>query len=378
MAPAALSLLAVTFTDPKERGQAFGVFGAIAGAGSAIGLLLGGVLTEFASWRWTLGVNVPIAVIAVVAALFFVRESKAGGDTRYDIPGIILASGGLFALVYGFTQAAEPTRGWDDEKAWTDPLTLLLFGIAAVLLTAFVLVERRVAHPLLPFRVILNRNRAGSYLTFLLVGAGLFAMFLFLTLYFQNQLGYSPIRTGFAFLPFSGTIILMAGVVAQLVPRVPPRYLMGTGLALATTGMLLLTRIGVDTGYWSHVFPAEIIMGVGMALVFIPASSTALLGVDPDDTGVASATLNTAQQIGASIGTALLTTVFSTSFSNYLTDNPDVAQGDLAAQAPAFISGYHHAFVGGAGALALAFLLAVALVNATRQDVGRAPAAIAA
>ncbi len=361
LAPAALSLIAVTFTAPKERARAFGVFGAIAGGGAAIGLLLGGVLTEFASWRWTLGINVPIAVIAIAGAVWVVRESKAGGSTRYDIPGILLASAGLMALVYGFTRAAEPDKGWDD------PLTIALLVGAVVLLVAFVLFEQRTPNPLLPLRVVLDRNRGGAYLTFLFVGAGLFAMFLFLTFYFQIVLGYSPIRAGLAFLPFSFCVIVMAGVASQLLPRVGPRPLMLIGLAMATTGMLLLTRIGPESQYWTVVFPALMVMGLGLALVFIPASSTALIGVDQRDTGVASATLNTAQQVGGSIGTALLTTVYTQSVTGYLADS---AQGepDRALQNLAFIDGYQTAFVWGGGFLFAALVVVALLIRAKPSD----------
>ena len=255
MAPAALSLVTVTFTEPKERAKAFGVFGALAGGGAAIGLIVGGVLTEYTSWRWCLGVNVPVALIVAAAAIPLVHESKAHGDTRYDIPGVLLATVGLFSLVYGFTEAAKAahpgTPGDTSVQGWTDPTTLTWLVTAVVLLVAFVLWERRSRNPMLPLRVVLDRNRGGSYLVFLLVGAGLFAMFLFLTYYFQVNLGWSPLKSGFAFLPFSLGIILTAGVVAQLLPRVGPKALMVPGLAMASLGMLLLTRIGPDTAYWT-------------------------------------------------------------------------------------------------------------------------------
>src|SRR6478752_176361 len=206
MAPSALSLVTVTFVDPKERAKAFGVFGALAGGGAAIGLIVGGILTEYASWRWCLGVNVPVALVVAAAAVPIVHESKAHGDTRYDIPGVLLATIGLFSLVYGFTEAAR-VKNPDDPtstavKGWGDPSTVTWLVLAVVLLVAFVLWERRAKNPMLPLRVVLDRNRGGSYLVFLLVGAGLFAMFLFLTYYFQINLGYTPLEAGFAFLPF--------------------------------------------------------------------------------------------------------------------------------------------------------------------------------
>src|SRR3954453_619519 len=269
MAPAALSLVTVTFTEPKERARAFGVFGALAGGGAAIGLIVGGVLTEYASWRWCLGVNVPVALVVAAAAIPIVHESKAHGDTRYDVPGVLLATFGLFSLVYGFTEAAKAKHPEDPSstavRGWGDPSTVTFLVIAVVLLVAFVLWERRARNPMLPLRIVLDRNRGGSYLIFLFAGAGLFAMFLFLTYYFQLNLGYSPLQAGFAFLPFSAGIILTAGVVAQLLPRVGPKPLLVAGLALAVVGMLLLTQIGQDTPYWSLVLPAEILLSVGMA-----------------------------------------------------------------------------------------------------------------
>jgi EmrB/QacA subfamily drug resistance transporter len=382
MAPAALSLVTVTFTEPRERAKAFGVFGALAGGGAAIGLLVGGVLTEYASWRWCLGVNVPVALIVAAAALPLVHESKAHGDTRYDVPGVLLATAGLFSLVYGFTEAARakhPDNPGDTAvQGWTAPSTLSFLAAAVVLLIAFFLWERRVRNPLLPLRVVLDRNRGGSYLTFLLVGSGLFAMFLFLTYYFQLNLGYTPMKAGFAFLPFSVGIILTAGVVSRLLPRVGPRALMMPGLALAVVGMLLLTRIGQDTAYWSHVLPSEIMVSIGMGCVFIPAASTALLGVGSHDAGVASAVLNTSQQIGGSLGTALLNTLFAAAVTSFLTSNARSPQ-DVQRLAPAaFIHGYHVAFFWAAMLLAVAFLVTSVLINARQQDVHVGEAAVAA
>ena len=251
----------MTFTDPKERAKAFGVFGALAGGGAAIGLIVGGVLTEYASWRWCLGVNVPVALLVAGFAFPLVHESKAHGDTRYDVPGVLLATLGLFSLVYGFTEAARAKhpeiQGDTSVLGWTAPSTLAFLATAVVLLIAFVWWETRAKNPMLPLRVVLDRNRGGSYLTFLLVGAGLFAMFLFLTYYFQLNLGWSPLKAGFAFLPFSIGIILTAGVVAQLLPRFGPKPLMIPGLVMAVVGMLLLTQIGQDTSYWTHVLPGD-------------------------------------------------------------------------------------------------------------------------
>ena len=247
MAPAALSLVTVTFTEPKERAKAFGVFGALAGGGAAIGLIVGGVLTEYASWRWCLGVNVPIALLVAGFAVPLVHESKAHGDTRYDIPGVLLATArpGLAGLRLHRGRAAKNPETRATPRCWAGraPSTIAFLVAAVVLLVAFVLWETRAKNPMLPLRVVLDRNRGGSYLIFLLVGAGLFAMFLFLTYYFQINLGYSPLKAGFAFLPFSVGIIVTAGVVAQLLPRVGPKPLMVPGLVMAVVGMLLLTQI---------------------------------------------------------------------------------------------------------------------------------------
>lgn len=236
LAPAALSLVTVTFHDPKERARAFGVYGAISGGGAAIGLLLGGVLTEYLSWRWCLFINTLIAVVTVLLAIGNIRESKATRTGGLDIPGALTVTLGLIALVYGFTKAAP--HGAGDSSHWGEPVTLMWFAAAVVLLAAFFVIETRTANPLLPMRVLLERNRGGSYLVMLIVGIGMFAMFLFLGLYLQVVLGYSPVRAGFAFLPFSGGIIIGAGVAAQLLPRIGPKPLAIPGLILAALGML--------------------------------------------------------------------------------------------------------------------------------------------
>ena len=374
MAPAALSIVTVTFTDHRERAKAFGVFGALAGGGAAIGLIVGGVLTEYASWRWCLGVNVPVAIIVAAAAVPIVHESKAPGDTSYDVPGVLMATLGLVSLVYGFTEAAKAKNPDDPSdtsvQGWTAPSTVTFLVIAVVLLVAFVLWEQRAKNPMLPLRIVLDRNRGGSYLTFLLVGAGLFAMFLFLTYYFQLNLGYSPLKAGFAFLPFSLGIILTAGVVAQLLPRVGPRPLIIPGLIMAVVGMLWLTQITQDTSYWTHVFPAMVLMSVGLAGVFIPASSTSLVGVGHHDAGVASAVLNTSQQIGGSLGTALLNTLFAGAVTAYLVDNPitDPAKAEETTKL-AYIHGYHVSFFWGAVLLAAALVVATVFINAHKEDV---------
>jgi EmrB/QacA subfamily drug resistance transporter len=371
MAPAALSLISVTFVESKERATAFGVFGAVSGGGAAIGLIVGGVLTEYASWRWCLGVNVPIALVTAWAAARVVRESKAEGNTKYDITGAVLVTLGLVSLVYGFTQAAKEKNPGESTEVlgWTDPSTLTFLGVAIVLLVAFVLWERHTANPLLPLRIALDRNRGGSYLVFLFIGAGLFAMFLFLTFYFQATMGYSPLKSGFAFLPFSIGIIGGAAVISQLLPRYGPKPIMVPGLISATAGMLLLTQITADTSYWTLVLPSLVLMSVGMAAVFIPASSTALVGVGSHDAGVASALLNTSQQVGGSLGTALLNTLYAGAVTTFLADNMGPGADPQGVAADALVRGYHVAFFWGAMMLVAALIIAVLLINAKRDDI---------
>ena len=318
LAPAALAIISVTFTVPKERAKAFGVIGAISGGGAAIGLILGGVLTEYTSWRWCLGVNTPIAIVAALLAIKFVRESKATGDNTYDMPGVITATAGLFSLTYGFNEAAT--------KGWASATTISFLIAAVILLIIFVIIESKVKNPLMPLRVVTDRNRGGSYLGSLVVGAGLFSMFLFLGLYLQVILGYSPLKSGFAFLPFTAGIIIFAGVASQLLPKFGPRALMVPGLIAAGSGLLLMTRITPETSYTTHVLPSLLIMSSGMALVFIPLTSTALHAVSSHDTGVASAMLNTSQQVGGSLGTALLNTIAATAATTYAAANSQLGE----------------------------------------------------
>jgi EmrB/QacA subfamily drug resistance transporter len=364
MAPAALSLLTVTFTEAHERARAFGVYGAIAGGGAAIGLVLGGTLTQLASWRWTLLINVPIAAVAAVAATRVVRESRGESKGGYDLPGAVTVTGGLFLLVYGFTMAG--THGW------AAPLTVALLAGAVAMIGIFAAIELRSEHPLLPLRVVLDRNRGGSYLASLLVGSAMLGTFLFLTYYFQGTLHYSALKTGFAFLPFSGGIIIGAGLASRLLPRVGPRALMMTGLALAAGGLVWFTRLGLDTTYVGLVLPAEVMVSLGMGMTFVPMSSTALVGVDPKDAGVASALVNTTQQVGGSLGTALLNTLAATAATTFLATHARTA---LAAQTAA-VHGYTTAFTVSAVLLAAAAVVAGVLVRASRHQAAAGSATV--
>lgn len=356
MAPSALSLLTTTFTEPRARARAFGVYGAVAGSGAALGLVLGGTLTQFASWRWTLLVNVPIAVLAALAARRVLTESRAPSRARYDLTGAATVTGALFLLVYGFTTAG--TSGW------TAPTTLALLAGAVAALGLFVAVEMRAANPLLPLRVVLDANRGGAFLASLLVGAALLGTFLFCTYYFQGTLGYSALWTGFAFLPFSAGIIGGASLASRVLPRVGPRTLMTVGLLVAAGGLSWLTRLHVGSDYVSLVLPAEVLISVGMGVTFVPMSSTALVGVETADAGVASALVNTTQQVGSSLGIALLNTVAATASSTFALAHrglPDV--GRLAA-----VHGYTVGFTVSAVLLLGAAAVAAAVVRAGRSE----------
>jgi EmrB/QacA subfamily drug resistance transporter len=351
MAPSALSLLTVAFTEPKERARAFAVYGGISGGGAAIGLILGGLLTQYASWRWTLLINIPFAIFAAVAAVRVVSESKSPANHGYDLPGAVTVTGGLLALVYGFTKAG--TDGWSSSTA------IALFAAAGALLATFVLIELRAEHPLLPMRVVLHRDRGGSFLSSLLIGTAMFGTFLSLTYYFQATLHYSALKSGFAFLPFSLGIITGATLASRFLPRVGPRIVMVTGLVLAATGLFVFSTLDVNSTYVSIVLPAELVVSVGMGLAFVSLSSTALIGVQPEDAGVASALVNSTQQTGGSLGSALINTIATTATASYL-----VAHGHSPAALKAgAIHGYTTAFTFSGIVLAAAAVTAFTLVR---------------
>jgi EmrB/QacA subfamily drug resistance transporter len=329
LAPAALSLLATTFTEPRERAKAFGVYGAIAGAGGAFGLLLGGALTEALDWRWCLYVSILFAVPAALGGARLLHHIPTPSRPRLDIPGTLVASSGLFALVFGFARA--------ESEGWTDPVTLAFLGAAVALLAAFVALQRHVANPLLPLRVVTDRNRGGSFLAIGVAGAGIFGVFLFLTFYLQSTKGLNPLETGLAFLPMNFAIVITATLVnTKILVRTGPRPLVPTGMLFAALGMVLLTRIGVDTAYASHVLPSLLLIGLGFGLVVAPSFATATLGVPRHDSGVASAMVNTSQQVGGSIGTALLSTLAVSATTDYIVSNGPGAQAAVEGYVTAF------------------------------------------
>jgi MFS family permease len=318
----------------------------IAGSGAAVGLILGGALTEYLDWRWCMYVNLILAVPAAIAALRLLgAETAAAGQPRIDIPGAVVASAGLFGLVYGFSNAA--THGWGA------PLTIAALAAGVALLVAFIAIERRVDHPLLPLRVVANRGRGGAYLAVAIVGAGMFGVFLFLTYYMQQTLGFSPLKTGLAFLPMMA-VLVPTGAIGQtrLVPRFGTRRLVTLGMAFGATAMLIFTGVTVDSSYATHVLPGLMVLGLGLGLVMAPVLSTATFGVGRRDAGVASAMVNTGQQIGASIGTAVLSTLANGAAKNYGAAHRPSA--DLLAQAA--VHGYTTAFTWSAGIFAVGAL----------------------
>ncbi|MYS21346.1 drug resistance transporter, EmrB/QacA subfamily [Streptomyces sp. DvalAA-14] len=364
LAPAALSLLAVMFTDAKERAKAFGVYGAIAGAGAAVGLILGGVLTEYLNWRWALFVNIAFAIIAVIGAVKFVNEPAQGRNhNRLDIPGVVLASVGLVALVYGFSRA--------ESAGWASASTISLLVASVLLLAAFAFVESRVKAPLLPLRVVTDRNRGGVYSSLGLAIIGMFGLFLFLTYYLQTVMGYSALKSGVAFLPMVGGMIVGSTQIGtRLMLRVRPRLLMAPGFLVAAIGMGILAQIKVDSNYAEVLLPGLILMGLGMGTAFMPAMSLATHGVRPEDSGVASAMVNTSQQVGGSIGTALLNTLAASATASWIKDRATGAGGTKSQLLinEANVHGYSVAIYWATGILAVAALLAFFLVNAEVQN----------
>ena len=355
LAPTALSLLAVTFTQPRDRARAFAVYGAIAGSGAALGLLLGGVLTQYVGWRWCLYVNVPIAVVAAVGGWRLLSSSGGGQGQRVDLPGVVFATGGLVALVYACTEAVS--------SGWRSATVIGFLAVSAVLLVAFVLREARASAPLLPLHIVLDRNRGGAYLAVAFAIAGMFGAFLFLTYYLQVVLRYSPLQAGLAFLPL--TLASQAGswgIAAVLMPRVPARWIMAPGALTAAAGMLILTQIQVQSGYLTHVLPAEILLGIGIACVMAPAFNVGTRGVDPRQAGVAAATVNAATQIGASLGTAILNTIAASATAAYLVG----LRPSAGVVNQALVHGYAAATAWAAGILVLGAITTAILIDAGR------------
>jgi predicted MFS family arabinose efflux permease len=313
------------------------------------------VLTQYLAWRWCLYVNVPIALITAVGGWFVLADAPAQARPRFDIPGVVLATGGLGALVYACSQAVS--------SGWGAPIVVGLLATSGLALASFVLWEARSPSPLLPLRIVLDRNRGGAYVAVALAIAGIFGAFLFLTYYMQRVLHYSPLEAGLAFLPMTAASQVGSWAIAsRLMPYVPPRALMAPGALVAAAGMAVLTSLQVDSGYLTHVLPAEVLLGLGIACMMVPAFSTATHGVDPREAGVASATVNTAQQVGGSLGTALLNSIAAGATASYAAAH---ALGP-AGFAPALVHGYSVATEWGTGILVLGALFAAVLINRGR------------
>src|ERR1700738_3979885 len=353
LAPAALGTLVSTFTDPRERGRAFGVFGSVAAGGSAIGLILGGALTEYLSWRWCLFVTVVSAPPAVVGALVYIRGGRLASRPLMDWIGAVLACAGPFAIVFGFSQA--------ESAGWTAALTVGSLVCGVVLPAGFVVAERRVPHPLLPMRVIVDRARGGAYAAVGISGMAIFGTFLFLTFYLQVVKGYSPLTTGLLFLPMTICIVISSHLSSNI--GLGPRGLSAAGMLLSAGGMALLTQVSVTSSYVSGVLPALLVLGLGLGLIFAQAINTATAGVAREDSGVASALVNTMQQVGGSIGTAALSTIALSATATYLIGHDAGAQ----AQAIAATYGYTIAFGASAGLLVIGFILVIVLLPSRRR-----------
>ena len=357
LAPAALSLLTTTFTETSERNKAFGIYGAIAGSGASVGLLLGGLLTQGLDWRAVMYVNLVFAVIAVSGAVMLLHNQAPATKPRVDIPGVVTVSAGLFALVFGFNHA--------ETTSWSNPVTLAVLAAGVSLLAVFAAIERRVSNPLLPLRVVLDRNRGASFISMGLAAVAMFGVFLFLTYYLQVNRGYSPVTTGLAFLPMT-VVVMVTAIVAttRLRSRFGPRPLVVAGMALGAVAMLILRGIGMDTSYAGGILPALVIMGIGLGLVFSTVMNNATLGVKPADAGVASATVNAAQQVGASLGTALLSTLAASAATSLAAGQRPTP----ALMAQAAIHGYTTAFTVSAGVFAAAAVIAGLLFTRQQEE----------
>ena len=351
LAPAALSLLTVSFTEESERAKAFGIFSALSGAGAAIGLLLGGMLTEWASWRWVMFVNVGFAAIALVGAVLLLAKHVDTERPKLDIPGTVVVSAALFAVVYGFAHA--------ESTGWTNPVTLGFLIGGVVLLTVFVWLETRVAHPLLPLRLVLDRTRGGSFMAVFVMGMGMFSIFLFLTFYLIVSLGYSPIKGGLAFLPMVAGIVLASTTVPSLLlPRVGPKIVISSSFLVSAAGMTWLTQLELASRFVTDVLPGLVLLGIGLGGAMTTAFQGATAGVHHEDAGVASALINTSQQVGGSISTALLTTVAASAMTEYLTSHQP---GPLTV-AQAHVASYTATFTWGTGIFVVGAVIAALLV----------------
>lgn len=355
LAPAALAMVTVTFTHGKERNIAFAIFGTVAGTGAAIGLILGGVLTEFADWRWCLLVNIFFVILGLVGGVLFLSESKAEGNNRYDIWGTITVTLGLGSLVYGFTLAE---HGWDSID------TILFLALGVVLLVVFVLIERKVKQPLLPLRVITNGVRGGAILIQAAIGAVMIGAMLYLTFYFQIVLGMGPLVSGLANLAMTVVIMGFSPVTTKILNSFGPRPLMILGPLFSAAGLFLLLLITPDGNYFVQVLPALVLLGIGLSMLFVPVQNLALIGVENEDAGVASAVVNSMFHIGGSIGLA----VFTVFYANATAGSIEAGADQLAA----FTDGYKAAFLAAGVTMVAAATIGFAFIRGKKDDLNPA------
>jgi EmrB/QacA subfamily drug resistance transporter len=387
VAPTALALIATTFPEGAPRNRALGVYAAMSGGGAAVGLVLGGLLTSYLSWRWTLFVNVPIGIVVAALAPYVLPESSRQRG-RFDLPGAITGTGGVALLVYGLSNA---TTGQNGVSHWGDTKVIVSLVAAALLLMTFAVIERRSRHALLPLRVLADRNRSGAYLTMLALATAMFGIFFFLTIFLQNVLGYSPLKAGLAALPFAAVIVVMSGIVSQVVARTGARPLMLAGGAVTAGGMYWFSHISVHSTYLSNLLGPMLVTSAGLGMLFVPLSLVALTRVREEDSGVASSLLNTGQQVGGAIGLAALGTVTWTAVSNSV--KHQVSQAAAAAAkaghplpAPkaggsvpagilhqALAVGISRGFLVAAGIAVVALLVTVAMIRVRREDLAGTP-----
>lgn len=356
--PTALSLITTNFREGKERNQAFAAYAAASVSGSALGLILGGVLVSAASWRWVLLVNLPVAVLLLIAVPQLIRESEPQPG-RFDVAGAAASTTGLLAVVYGLIRTGD--EGWGDGRA------LGSLAVGAVLLASFVLIESRARQPITPLRLFRDRNRAGAYLLMMLTAAGLSGMFFFLTQYVQEVLGYSALRTGFSFLPVTVAIVLAAQVSSRLVPRLGPMPFMAGGAVVTTCGMVWLSRLAGDSGYVTGILLPALLLGVGIGAVYVPVALVAFLGVRQEESGAASGLLDTSQQGGSALGLSVMVTVFGSAGRSAAGDLPPDA-GPAERAVHMLVEGLHSAFLVGALCTALALVIVLVTLRVSAAD----------
>jgi len=336
--PSALSILTRSFTEGRERNIALGAWGAVGGMGAAAGVLIGGILTDLLSWQWIFFINVPVGIAALLASPFLLRESKDAQGQSHDIPGAVLVTSGLALLVLGITQG----HGW----GWSSARTIGVFAVSAALLGAFALWEQRQREPLVPFSIFKLQTLTAANVAGFIMGTALFSMFLILTLYMQDVLGYSPLKTGVGYLAVAGTAVIWANVAAAAVNRVGVKPALVFGMSLLTAGLLYFTQVSVNGSYWADLFPGFLILGVAIPFAFVPITIAALAGTKPQEAGLASGLINTSQQIGGAVGIAILSTIAVTTSDNRVADGVKVPVALTDGFVNAFWAGAAIAFVG--------------------------------